>query len=62
MEEKIIWGYLLLTDKELSEKINMSERTMKKHIKSLMKKGYAEEIERDGVKVVRFNLTKLGLE
>lgn len=62
MEEETRWGYLLLSDKELSEKINMSVRTMRKHIKALIEKGYAEEIEQDGVKVIRFNLTKLGLE
>lgn len=61
MEKEIIWGYLLLTDKELSERINMSLRTTRKHLKTLIEKGYAEEIKLSEGRITRFNLTKLGL-
>lgn len=56
MEE---FGYIFLSDKELSEKIGLSEQTIKKYNKNLIKKGYLDIVEIDGKKVKRFNLTKL---
>lgn len=56
MEE---FGYILLSDEELSEKVGISVQTIKKHHKALIEKGVLEIIEVDGKKIKKFNLNKL---
>lgn len=55
-EDKEIYGYLFLTDEELSEKINMSVQTIRKYHKQLIEKGYMTIVEIDEKKVKRFKL------
>lgn len=55
MEEEN-YGYLFLSDEELSEKINLSVQTIKKYHKQLMEKGYMKIIEVDGKKIKQFKL------
>lgn len=57
--EEIIYGYVFLTDEELSEKVGLSAQTIKKYHKELIRLGYLEIIEIDGKKVKRYNLSKL---
>ena len=56
------YGYIDLSDEELSEQLNMSVQTIKKYHKSLIEKGYLEIIEIDNKKIKRFNLSKLNNE
>jgi DNA-binding Lrp family transcriptional regulator len=48
--------YLSLSDKELSEKLGLSVKTIQRYNKSLIEKGIIKIIEIDGVKIKQFNL------
>lgn len=50
------YGYLFLTDEELSKKINLSVQTIKKYHDQLIEKGYIKIIEIDGKEIKRFKL------
>ena len=62
MESETQYGYIYLSDEELSEQLNISVQTIKKYHNSLIKKGYLEIIEIDNQKIKRFNLSKLSNE
>jgi predicted transcriptional regulator len=59
-ENKLEFGYVLLSDEEISQKIGMSVQTIKKYHKSLIAKGYLTIIKtEDGSEIKQFNLRKL---
>lgn len=54
------FGYMILTDEELSEALGMSPQTIKKYNKRLVELGYLEIITKeDGTEIKKFNLEKL---
>lgn len=62
MGEIIEYGYVFLSDEEAAIKLGMHIKTYKKHLNSLIDKGYIDIIEIDGKYVKRFKLNKLSDE
>lgn len=59
MEEKLEYGYVFMSDEEAAIKLGMHIKTYRKHLNSLIDKGYIDIIEIDGFYVKRFKLNKL---
>ena len=53
------FGYVLLSDQELADKLNMGIQTLKKRNNDLIRKGYLDIITIDGKEIKRFHLRKL---
>lgn len=56
MKEEIEYGYVFLSDEEAALKLGMHVKTYKKHLNSLIEKGYIDIVEIDGKSVKRFKL------